>query len=340
MAPRRGSGWPRPSVDRRHGTDGHIVTERHSLTVEPGQTGRLDRFVSDRLELSRTRVQKLLADGRITLDGRLPRKSELVEPGSIVEVEVPEAEAVDIVAEDLPLVIVHEDEHLLVVDKEAGMVVHPAPGHHSGTLVNALLWHVPDIAGVGGRARPGIVHRLDRDTSGLLVVAKTDASHRSLADAIKARRVKRFYLAAAWGHIAESPLVVDAPIGRDPKDRKRMAIVEDGREATTRFEVRERWLRADLLHVALKTGRTHQIRVHLEHVGHPVIGDATYGLGWERGLGGPTRRWVDELSRRIGRQFLHASELRFHHPVNGTEMVFESPLPDDLATIAEWARSE
>ncbi len=343
MARKRGSGWPRPRGEQRdesHGTEGRIVTERHSLTAQPGETARLDRFVSDRLELSRTRVQKLLADGRITLDGRRPRKSELVEPGSVVEVEVPDAEPVDIVAEDLPLVIVYEDEDLLVVDKKAGMVVHPAPGHYTGTLVNALLWHVPDIEGVGGRARPGIVHRLDRDTSGLLVVAKTDASHRSLSDAIKARRVKRFYLAAAWGHVSETPLVVDAPIGRDPKDRKRMAIVEDGRNATTRFEVRERWLRADLLHVALKTGRTHQIRVHLEYVGHPVIGDATYGLGWERGLGGPTRRWVDELSRRIERQFLHATELRFRHPTTGHEMVFESSLPDDLQTIAEWARSE
>ncbi|MGB0544033.1 MAG: RluA family pseudouridine synthase [Longimicrobiales bacterium] len=316
------------------------MSERHTLTVQPGERERLDRFVSDRLELSRTRVQKLLADGRITLDGRRPRKSEILEPGDVVDVEVPTPAPVDIVAEDLPLTIVYEDEHLLVVDKEAGVVVHPAPGHRSGTLVNALLWHVPDIEGVGGRARPGIVHRLDRDTSGLLVVAKVDATHRALSDAIKARRVKRFYLAAAWGHISESPLLVEAPIGRDPKNRKRMAIVEDGREATTRFEVRERWLRADLLHVALKTGRTHQIRVHLEHLGHPVIGDATYGLGWERGLGGATRRWVDELARRVKRQFLHAAELRFKHPASGEEMHFESPLPADLAEVADWARSE
>ncbi len=316
------------------------MEERHTLTAQPGETARLDRFVSDRLELSRTRVQRLLADGRITLHGRRPRKSEVVQPGDVIEVEVPTVQAVDIVAEDLPIEIVHEDDHLLVINKAAGMVVHPAPGHRSGTLVNALLWHVPNIEGVGGRARPGIVHRLDRDTSGLLVVAKTDAAHRDLSEAIKARRVKRFYLAAAWGHLAESPVVVEAPIGRDPRDRKRMAIVDDGRNATTRFEVRERWLRADLLHVALKTGRTHQIRVHLEHVGHPVIGDATYGLGWERGLGGPTRRWVDELARRMKRQFLHAAELRFRHPATREEMSFESSLPPDLARIAEWARSE
>lgn len=316
------------------------MEERHTLTAQPGETARLDRFVSDRLELSRTRVQRLLADGRIRLHGRRPRKSEVVQPGDVIEVEVPTVQAVDIVAEDLPIEIVHEDDHLLVINKAAGMVVHPAPGHRSGTLVNALLWHVPNIEGVGGRARPGIVHRLDRDTSGLLVVAKTDAAHRDLSEAIKARRVKRFYLAAAWGHLAESPVVVEAPIGRDPRDRKRMAIVDDGRNATTRFEVRERWLRADLLHVALKTGRTHQIRVHLEHVGHPVIGDATYGLGWERGLGGPTRRWVDELARRMKRQFLHAAELRFRHPATREEMSFESSLPPDLARIAEWARSE
>lgn len=316
------------------------MTQRHELMVKSGESERLDRFVSERLQLSRTRVQKLLAEGRIRLDGRPARKSERVEPGSRVEVEVPATQAVDIVAEDLPLVIVHEDEDLLVVDKAAGMVVHPAPGHPSGTLVNALLWHVPDIEGVGGRARPGIVHRLDKDTSGLLVVAKTDATHRALSDAIRARRVKRFYLAAAWGHLAESPVVVDAPIARDPRDRKRMAIVDGGRAATTRFEVRERWLRADLLHVALKTGRTHQIRVHLEHLGHPVIGDAKYGLGWQKGLGGPTRRWVDELSRRMQRQFLHATELRFHHPSHGREMVFESPLPRDLSEISDWVRSE
>ena len=315
--------------------------ERHTLISKPGDgEQRLDRFVSDRLELSRSRVQKLLAQGRVTLDGRQARKSQVVSVGSVVEVEVPEPEMVDIVAENLPIKVVHEDKDLLVVDKEAGMVVHPAPGHRSGTLVNALLWHCPDIEGVGGRARPGIVHRLDRDTSGLLMVAKNDVSHLALSDAIRARRVKRFYLAAAWGHLADSAILVDAPIGRDPRDRKRMAVLEGGKESTTRFEVHERWLRADLLRIALKTGRTHQIRVHLEHLGHPVVGDATYGLGWERGLGGPTRRWVDEFARRIKRQFLHAAELRFSHPVTREEMSFESPLPADLAIIAEWARSE
>ncbi len=311
--------------------------ETRTLTVGEGERDRLDRFVADRLGLSRTRVQKLLGAGRVTVDGRPGKKSEPVEPGATVVVRVPAPQPVAIEAEDLPLDVVYEDDALLVVNKPAGMVVHPAPGHRSGTLVNALLWHVPEVAGVGGRRRPGIVHRLDRDTSGLLVVAKTDAAHRSLADALRMRRVRRVYCAAAWGHLAEDPVTIDAPIGRDPKDRKRMAVRPDGRRAVTRARVRERWLRADLLDVALQTGRTHQIRVHLAHVGHPVVGDAVYGAGWERGLGGPTRRWVEELARRTPRQFLHARELVFRHPVTGASMRFEADLPPDLAAVARWA---
>ncbi len=309
-----------------------------SLTVGE-EVDRLDRFLADRLGLSRSRVQKLVASGHVLVDGRPARKSEALEPGAVVRVAIPEPEPVDLVAEEISLDIVHEDDHLLVVNKPAGMVVHPAPGHRRGTLVNALLWHVPDIEGVGGRARPGIVHRLDRDTSGLLVVAKTDAAHRTLADALRRRRVRRFYLAATWGHLGESPLTIEAPIGRDPRDRKRMAVVEGGRAATTRVEVRERWKRADLLHVALRTGRTHQIRVHLASVGHPVIGDPVYGVGWERGLGGPTRRWVDRMARLVHRQFLHAAELAFRHPATGEVVRFRAPLPGDLAEAAEWARN-
>ncbi len=314
-------------------------SECHELTVEPQGADRLDRFVADRLELSRTRVQRLVADGRVTVDGRRARKSETLEPGSVVLVEVPAPEPVELEPEDIPLHIVYEDEAILIVDKPAGMVVHPAPGHRTGTLVHALLWHAPELSGVGGRQRPGIVHRLDRDTSGLLVVAKTDTAHRTLADALRRRRVRRFYLAATWGHLAESPVTIDAPIGRDPSDRKRMAVVEDGRSATTRVEVREQWARAELLDVALRTGRTHQIRVHLAHLGHPVIGDAAYGAGWERGLGGPTRRWVGQLARLVPRQFLHAAELAFAHPETGQALHFRSPLPEDLARAAEWARA-
>jgi 23S rRNA pseudouridine1911/1915/1917 synthase len=206
--------------------------------------------------------------------------------------------------------------------------------------VNALLFHMPDIEGVGGRLRPGVVHRLDRETSGLLVVAKSDAAHQGLSDALRKRRVKRLYLAAAWGHLPESPLTIEAPIGRDRKDRKRMAVRADGRAALTRARVRERWERADLLDVALKTGRTHQIRVHLAHVGHPVVGDAVYGVGWERGMGGPTRPWALELARRTPRQFLHAAELAFDHPVTGEPMRFRAPLPPVLAEVAAWVRGD
>jgi len=308
------------------------------LVVGPGEADRLDRFLAERLTLSRTRVQALIAEGRVRVDERSPRKSERVEEGSRVVVEVPPAAPVEIPAEDLPLHRVFEDGDLLVVDKPAGMVVHPAPGHRTGTLVNALLFHVRDLSGVGGRLRPGIVHRLDRDTSGLLVVAKTDRAHHGLADALRGRRVKRLYRAACWGHLAASPVTVDAPIGRDPRDRKRMAVVEGGRRAVTHARLRERWLRADLLDVALQTGRTHQIRVHLAHLGHPVVGDPTYGKGWERGLGGPDRAWVREMARRTPRQFLHAAELVFDHPVSGERMRFGAPLPPDLAAAAEWAR--
>lgn len=314
------------------------MAESKRLLVPEGVSERLDRFVCEELELSRTRVAKLIGAGQVLVDGREGKKSEIVESGTAIDVVVPDPEQVDLIAEDLPIDVVYDDEELLVVDKAAGMVVHPAPGHRTGTLVNALLWRYPELEGVGGRARPGIVHRLDRETSGLLVVAKTDRAHRVLSDALRARRVKRFYTAVAWGHIEDSPRIIDAPIGRDPKDRKRMAVVEDGREATTRIEVTEQWLRADVLRVALKTGRTHQIRVHLAHIGHPVVGDPLYGRGWERGLGGPTRRWVDQLARRVSRQFLHASELAFEHPVGGELLRFASPLPDDLAQAAAWAR--
>lgn len=309
------------------------------LEVRPGEEDRLDRYVSERLALSRTRVQRLIEDGHVSVDGRPARKSERVEQGSRVEVHVPPPAPVEIAAEDLPVSIVFEDRDIVVVDKAAGMVVHPAPGHRSGTLVNALLHHVHDLSGVGGRLRPGIVHRLDRDTSGLLVVAKTDTAHLGLAEALRRRKVKRLYRSATWGHLGDPSSTIDAPIGRDPRNRRRMAVLEGGKRAVTRVRVRERWLRADLLDVALQTGRTHQIRVHLAHLGHPVVGDMLYGAGWERGLGGPDRGWAQGLARRVTRQFLHAAELAFDHPVTGERMHFRAPLPGDLAEVVRWARS-
>ncbi len=298
---------------------------------------RLDRFLSRVLDLSRTRAQTLLAEGRVRVDGAVPRKSDPVEEGQHIEVEIPEPEALSDEPQDLPLDVIHEDEHLLVVNKEAGMVVHPAPGHPRGTLVNALLHHVDDLSGIGGRLRPGIVHRLDKDTSGLLVVAKRDEAHQRLSDALRERTLERRYLALAWGHLKDDEGQVDAPIGRHQRDRKRMAVVDGGRDAVTRFRVRERWEAADLLDVKLETGRTHQIRVHLLHVGHPVVGDPVYGAGWERGMSGRVRTWARELARRMQRPFLHAAELSFRHPATGAWLTFEAPLPEDLRAVAEWA---
>lgn len=321
------------------------VGETRRVAVEPADSGtRVDAFLSRVLGLSRTRIQRLVADGHVHLlpeEGtpRLPRKSEPVEAGWAFEVVVPPARETRILAEDLPVAIVFEDAHLAVVDKAAGMVVHPAPGHPSGTLVNALLHHLEDLSGVGGRLRPGIVHRLDRDTSGLLVVAKTDEAHVGLADALRRRRVKRLYRAAVWGRLPESPITVDRPIARDPRDRKRMAVIEGGRRAVTRARVREDWPAAQLLDVALQTGRTHQIRVHMADIGHPVVGDRVYGARGPRGVSGRHRRWAEELDRRTTRQFLHAAELVFDHPVTGERLRFRAPLPPDLAGVVRWARS-
>jgi len=297
----------------------------------------VDAWLADRTRLSRTRIARLIGEGRVRVDGAVPKKADAVEPGQRIVVEVPAPEPLSTEPEAIPLEIVHEDEGLLVVGKEAGMVVHPAPGHPRGTLVNALLHHVDDLAGIGGKLRPGIVHRLDKDTSGLLVVAKRDDVHRALSGQFRRREVRRLYRAASWGHLPESPLRVDAPIGRDPKNRKRMAVVEEGRRAVSRFRVRERWVAAELLDVKLQTGRTHQIRVHLARIGHPVVGDETYGKGWERGMSGPGRSWARELARRVERQFLHAAVLGFRHPLSGEEMTFRAPLPPDLREVAEWA---
>ncbi len=303
-----------------------------------GAGSRLDTWLAGGLELSRTRVAALIDEGRILLSGEFPRKSEIVSEGDRIEVELPPPRPLAAEPEALPLKIVYEDDHLLVVDKLAGMVVHPAPGHPSGTMVNALLYHAKNLSGIGGTLRPGIVHRLDRDTSGLLVVAKDDSTHWALSTALRQRQVRRLYLAVAWGHLPKTHVRVDEPIGRDPHNRKRMGVVGDGRRAVTRIRVRARWRAAELLDVGLETGRTHQIRVHLAHLGHPVVADQMYGEGWERGMGGPDRGWAKELARRTPRQFLHATRLGFQHPASGELMKFRSPLPPDLESVASWAQ--
>ncbi len=320
-------------------TEGDVHTR--VLVVEPGEGGRLDAFLAAQLDLSRSRIAVLIADGHVTVNGLRARKRDLPRPGDRIQIKLPPAEPSQLVPEAIPLDIVHQDADLLVVNKPAGLVVHPAPGNRSGTLVNALLHAVGDLSGIGGVLRPGIVHRLDRDTSGLMLVAKHDAAHRGLADQLRHRRVRRIYLAACWGHLPADHVTVDAPIGRHPTERTRMAILhEGGREARTHFRREERWRAADLLRAELDTGRTHQIRVHLLHLGHPVVGDRTYAAGRERGFSGPERGSAAELARRTPRQFLHATELEFTHPRTGQELHFHAPLPADLRPALEWGRGE
>ncbi|MBH16417.1 MAG: RNA pseudouridine synthase [Gemmatimonadetes bacterium] len=302
---------------------------------------RLDGYVANKSSLSRARVQALIKDGSILVDGENARKSDRLKIGQRIEVRVPAATPIDLQPESIPIEIVYQDKFIVVVNKPAGLVVHPGPGHPDGTLVNSLLYHVRDLSGIGGKLRPGIVHRLDRYTSGLMVVAKTDVAHRNLSAALESRQVKRLYMAASWGHLIKSPLEVEEPIGRDPLDRQRMGVVESGRYAVTRFRVLERWIGAELLEVSLGTGRTHQIRVHLAHIGHPVVGDEVYGAGWQKGMSGnKVGRWAREMHRRVERQFLHAWRLSFCHPDTGVLMKFESGLPEDLRECAEWAGSE
>jgi len=310
---------------------------RHAWTVEDGGRGRLDRYIADRLTLSRNRVTQLLIEGRITVDGERPRKSHAVEAGQDIVVDVPAPEPIEAQAEAIEVPIVFQDGDLVVVDKPAGLVVHPAPGHRTGTLVNALLHQVGDLSGIGGALRPGIVHRLDKDTSGLLVVAKSDRAHQGLSRSLKAREIVRIYLTALWGHLADDTVQVDAPIGRDPRHRKRMAVREDGRKARSVFHALERWPAAQFCRVQLHSGRTHQIRVHGLHIGHPVVGDPLYASGRERGFSGPSRPWAAELARRATRQFLHAAELHFRHPVSGEDLAFTSDLPAELEGIRNWA---
>jgi 23S rRNA pseudouridine1911/1915/1917 synthase len=296
---------------------------------------RLDRFLAAIVaDLSRSRIQRLIKEGRVQLTGRPARANEVVRPDQVVTVDLPD-EPADGAAqpEALPLRILYQDSDLIVVDKPAGMVVHPAAGHSGGTLVNALLHHVADLSGIGGERRPGIVHRLDRGTSGLMVVAKHDAAHVELARQFRDREVAKEYCALVWGTV-QAGRRIDAPIGRDPVNRKKMsARARRSREAVTRITSAEHLGRAlTLARIAIQTGRTHQIRVHLSAIGHPVVGDALYG-GVHRRVPGDLRA-VTHLQR----PFLHAAKLSFAHPADGRTMTFESELPDDLQAVLDELR--
>ena len=290
------------------------------IEADAGVGVRLDLLVAERLAISRNQSATLIANKLVTVNGKFERASYRATHGDRLSVDVPAPPARDIEGERIPLDVVFEDDDIVVVNKAAGMVVHPAPGNWTGTLVNALIGRGNDLADSGDSDRAGIVHRLDKDTSGLLLVAKTDRAHRILSKAIADRRVLRRYVTLAWGHLDADRLTVDKPIARDPRDRKRMAIVSSGRSAKTDFLRLARFDATDLLRAHLYTGRTHQIRVHLASVGHPVAGDDTYGGGGGRRL----------LALPPRRHFLHAAWLRFRHPVSGHAIDLRAPLPDDL----------
>ena len=294
-------------------------------------TERLDRFLADQLAISRTQAARLIADKLVTSAGRPLRASALLERGAEVAVSLPEeAPPRSYTPSHADLKFVYEDEHLAVLDKPAGLVVHPGPGHWGDSLVNVLVGRGTPLSEGSSEGRPGIVHRLDRDTSGLLVVAKTDAAHRRLAGAIERREVSRVYAALVWGHLRKSPVDIEAPIARNPKDRKRMTVADGGRHATTHAARVARFANNDLLRVRLGTGRTHQIRVHLAHIGHPVVGDRDYALGGSRRVAPAERRAAERLEALAPRQLLHAAALAFAHPVSGAPLKLVSEWPSDL----------
>lgn len=285
------------------------------------QSIRLDVLLTKRFpELSRSHLQKLIADGLVTVNGKKAKANYKAQAQDSIGITFPEAKPVKIMAESIPLDIIYEDSDMIVVNKPRGMVVHPAAGNYQGTLVNALLEHCKDLSGINGEIRPGIVHRLDKDTSGVMVAAKNDRSHLNLAEQIKNRTASRKYLAIVHGNIAEEQGIVNAPIGRHTSDRKKMAVTfSNSKAAITRFRVVERFVNFTLVECKLQTGRTHQIRVHMQYIGHPVVGDPKYG--------------PEKKRFAIDGQALHSAELSLKHPSTGEAMVFAAPIPSDMSNI-------
>jgi len=299
---------------------------------------RLDRALAELMpEHSRSALARLIAEGRVSLDGRKAEKISMrVAAGQRVEIEIPPPAPSGIASQDLPLTILFEDDDLVIIDKPAGVVVHPAAGHSDRTLVNALLFHVRNLSGIGGEVRPGIVHRLDKDTSGVMVIAKNDAAHRKLAAEWGTDRVRKEYLAIVYGTPKQQRATIDAPIGRDPRNRKRMSVVKSGRSAVTEYVIEQPLRHASLLRLRLRSGRTHQIRVHLKHLGHPIIGDPLYSGPQWRGI--PDKR-IQKAIAAFPRQALHAARLTIPHPRTGEQMTFECPLPQDMKMLLAALRA-
>jgi len=324
--------------DPKESTVEHVVPE----DVSPQ---RLDRYLAScpELKLSRSKIQKLLEDSLITLDGQPANKKQHVKGGEVVVITLPPPVPSSVEPEDIPLDIVFEDEHLVVINKPAGMVTHPAAGNYGGTLVNAVLYHFGKLPLSGGADRPGIVHRLDKNTSGLIIVARSDTAFAALQKAIQAREVKRTYLALVCGHLKQDSGTIDLPIGRSLKDRKKMTVTHHrSREAVTSYQLLDRFRSYDLLEVNLHTGRTHQIRVHLSHMGHPVFGDPDYGgrQKWHRGVFAPERLLARRLLEIMPRQALHAARLEFIHPITKETLSLYRDPPDDFRALLEMLDME
>jgi 23S rRNA pseudouridine1911/1915/1917 synthase len=300
------------------------MEERKTFVVEIA-AARLDKYLASVTEYSRSRIQNEIASGGVRVNGELARPSDKLRPGDVVTVDIEPPREPEVKPENIPIEIVYQDECLAVINKPQGMVVHPAPGHADGTLVGALLWHIGDLSGIGGELRPGIVHRLDKDTSGLIVIAKNDEAHAALAAQMADKSARRIYHAIVHGGFTEDELVIDRSIGRSRSDRKKMAIDRGGRHAVTRIRVLERFREFTHVEASLETGRTHQIRVHLSSIGRPVAGDTVYGP--------KTPRLHDKG------QLLHAGTLILRHPKTGGEMTFHAPLPDYFERVLARLRT-
>jgi 23S rRNA pseudouridine1911/1915/1917 synthase len=314
------------------------VTEIRVAEITPAQNGgRLDRALGELFPSeSRNALAKLVTSGSVRIDGRVAAKpSQRVETGQRIEVEFADPVPSALASQEIPLTILYEDADVVVIDKPAGLVVHPAAGHPDHTLVNALLFHVKDLSGIGGELRPGIVHRLDKDTSGVMLIAKHDDAHRKLTSGWNSEAVKKEYLAIVYGTPTSDRGTIDAPIGRDPRERKRMAVVADGRRAITDYEVAERLRYGSLVRCRLHTGRTHQIRVHMKRLGHPIIGDPLYSGPQWRGI---AEKRVQRVLASLQRQALHAARITFVHPRSGESIAIESPLPEDLVELLNVLR--
>ncbi len=303
---------------------------------------RLDKFIAAQLtSVTRAKLKRLVDEDRITVDGRSVKAGYLIRPGEKIHVVFPARQETTLEPEDIPLDIVFEDEYLLVVNKPPNMVVHPAYGNMKGTLVNALLSHCKKLSDVGGDTRPGLVHRLDKDTSGLLVVAKDDVTHVTLAKQLSQYKMEREYRAIVWGHFKEPSGTVEAAIARSPKDRTRMMIRNDGKHAITHYQVLEEMALTSYVKLNLETGRTHQIRVHMTSLGHPVFSDSVYGGRGKQlaGLNKKRSQFVNSLLKEYKRQMLHARCLSFKHPVSDEVVRFEAPIPDDMNQLLEELRN-